>query len=142
VSASWDARVPARLENLPALVQSLTGFARDKGFDSKLFQIELILEEVFVNICNYSYPDTAGEVEIKCALQDKRLIIEIIDSGMPFDITALPEPDITGDLADRTVGGLGVFLIKKLADEVAYEQREGKNVMRLVISLPINLQEA
>jgi anti-sigma regulatory factor (Ser/Thr protein kinase) len=61
------------------------------------------------------------------------LIIEIIDSGMPFDMTSLPNPDITSDISERKIGGVGVFLIKKMVDEVQYRRENDQNILSLII---------
>lgn len=130
-----ELKVAARIESLPALVQSVTESARDYGFDSKLSAIELVLEEAFVNICNYSYPEGEGVAEIKCSLRDGRFIIEMADYGVPFDITSLPDPDTSKDISGRSVGGLGIFFIRKMTDYVRYERKANKNVLSLAVGL-------
>ena len=81
--------LPAKLENLERLMESVSKCARTQGFDQKkVNKIELAIEEVLVNIFNYSYPEKPGEVEINCKMENGRFIIEIIDSGIPFDMTS------------------------------------------------------
>jgi serine/threonine-protein kinase RsbW len=125
--------VAARLENLPLLVQSVTKCASENGFGSKLFAIELILEEAFVNICNYSYPESDGNAEVRCMLDEGRFVTEISDSGISFDITSIPDPDTTIDIDGRSAGGLGIFFIKKMTDYVRYERKGTKNVLTLAV---------
>ncbi len=125
--------VAARLENLPLLVQSVAKCASENGFGSKLFAIELILEEAFVNICNYSYPGSKGKAEVRCMLDDVRFVIEISDSGISFDIASIPDPDTTKDIDERSAGGLGIFFIKKMTDYVRYERKNEKNVLTLAV---------
>lgn len=127
--------VPARLENLDTLVQSITSCAKEHGFiGNKLYHIELAVEEVFVNICNYAYPGTEGDAEVKCRLDNNNFVIEFIDSGIPFDITSMPGPDITKDIPERPVGGLGIFFMKKMMDDVRYRREGNKNILCLVIA--------
>lgn len=130
-----EIKLPAKLENLDMLVQSVTACAREQGFsDNKLPVIELAIEEAFVNICKYAYHDGEGDVEVRCKLDNDRFIIEIIDSGVQFDITSLPDPDITQNISERPVGGLGVFFIKKILDEVHYRREDNRNILNLVIA--------
>jgi anti-sigma regulatory factor (Ser/Thr protein kinase) len=90
-------------------------------------------EEVLVNICSYAYQDQVGEVKITCLLDDEsRFIIEFEDTGIPFDVHRLDAPDLTDDIDERQVGGLGVFIIKELMDEVKYRREDNKNILRLV----------
>ena len=72
--------------------------------------LSLAFEEVFVNICRHAYPEDAGEATLTCQADAERFIIEIADSGPPFDPSSLPDPDLTGDLDARPLGGLGWFL--------------------------------
>lgn len=124
----------AKLENLERLIRSVSVCARAQGFDrERISEIELATEEAFVNICNYSYPEKTGEVEISCKLDDSHFIIEIIDSGIPFDITSLSVPDTSGDIDERRIGGLGVFFIKKMMDEVRYFRENERNILNLIV---------
>lgn len=128
---------PAKLEHLERMMESVSDCARAQGFDQKkIKEIELATEEVLVNICNYSYPEKSGDVEIKCKLETGRLVIEIIDSGIPFDMTSMPAPDLTADIDERQIGGLGVFFIKKIMDEVRYRRENDRNILNLVIKKP------
>jgi serine/threonine-protein kinase RsbW len=127
-------KLPARLENLQSFMKPVLNCAKTEGFDQKRIQeIELALEETLANIFNYAYPGTPGDVEINCKLETGRLIIEIIDSGIPFDITSLSDPDLTADIEERKIGGLGVFLVKKMMDEVRYRREKDRNILNLII---------
>ena len=113
--------------------------ARGAGFtDKRVQEIELAVEEALVNIINYAYPDQDnGDVEIECGLEDKeRLVIEIRDSGVPFDVGAQSDPDLDANIAERKIGGLGIFLIRKMADEMRYKREGDQNVLTLVILKP------
>jgi anti-sigma regulatory factor (Ser/Thr protein kinase) len=67
-------------------------------------------------------------------LENNRLIIEISDSGIPFDITKKADPDINASTEVREIGGLGIFLIKKMMDEVRYRREEGRNILDLIVT--------
>ena len=130
----FNLKLPARIENLQRLMESVSNCARAQDFDQKKIQeIELAVEEALVNIFNYAYPDAPGEVEVNCRADHDHFTIEIIDSGIPFDITSLPNPDFTADVDDRKIGGLGIFLIKRVMDEVRYCRENDRNILNLII---------
>jgi len=128
-------RLPARLENLEKLLQSVSSFAEEKGLSSKrIRKIELATEEALVNIFTYAYPEQGtGEVEIDCSMGERfELIIQLTDTGIPFDIDTLSDPDdLDAGLSERKIGGLGVFLIRKMVDEVKYRREGDKNILTL-----------
>ena len=127
--------LPAKLENLERWMNAVSACARKQGFDQKkISKIELALEEALVNICKYSYPEEPGNAEVSCKQGDSRFIIEIVDSGIPFDMTSLPSPDITSSVEQRKIGGLGIFLIKMTVDEVEYRRKGGFNILNLTIN--------
>ena len=127
-------RMPAKLENLEKLVLSVSDCARAQGFDQKrLSEIELSTEEALVNIFNYAYPQGPGDVELNCKLDDSHFVIEIIDSGVPFDISTLPDPDVTLNVDERKIGGLGIFLMKRLMDEIRTTREGVRNILSLVV---------
>lgn len=111
-------------------------FARDAGFPAKRVQeVELAVEEALVNIINYAYPEREnGDVEVKCGLENQdRFLIEIRDKGIPFDVESHSDPDLNANISERKVGGLGIYLIRKMADEVRYRREGEENVLSLVI---------
>ena len=127
-------KLPAKLENLQKFMNSVSDCARAEGFGQKrIDEIGLALEEILVNIFNYAYPKSPGDVEVNCKLETGRLIIEIIDSGIPFDVTSLTDPELTADVEERKIGGLGIFLVKRMVDEVKYRREKDKNILSLVI---------
>jgi anti-sigma regulatory factor (Ser/Thr protein kinase) len=92
-----------------------------------------VLEEVLVNIISYAYGDgVAGTIRVSAAVDDERVTLEFRDSGVAFDPLGRAEPDLDADISDRPVGGLGVFLVKELSTSVAYERRNGENVLTVV----------
>ena len=131
-----ELRLPAKVENLKEFMRFVSDFAKAKGFTPKRIQeIELATEEALINIFNYAYPDDeTGEVEVRCGMQDSSsLVIDILDTGQPFDIQSVPEPDLTLDISDRKIGGLGIYLIKKMVSRVHYRREGQSNILTLVI---------
>ena len=131
-------QLPAKIENMELLVQFISDNARKLGFSGKrVKEIELATEEALVNIINYAYPDHSGDIKVTCT-QDpsKAFVIKIEDTGIAFDISSLKDPDISAGISDREVGGLGVFLIRKLMDKVHYHRKNKKNILKLIVHIP------
>jgi len=128
-------KLPASLEYLHKFIDFVTTCSREQGFEKKrVHEIELATEEALINIFNYAYKENNGDVEIICKLdENKRFIIEIVDTGIPFNVLSVASPDITADISERQLGGLGVFLIKKFTDAVQYRHEGNKNILTLII---------
>lgn len=130
-------RCLARLENLDEVTGFVEQCAGRFGLGTKLtFGLLVAIEEAFVNVCHYSYPAGEGEVEVTCCGEDGAFILEIADSGIEFNVLALPDPDTTADIMDREIGGLGVFFIRKLTDDLSYRREAGRNILRMVLHNP------
>lgn len=104
-----------------------------QGFDCSpktMIQINVSVEEIFVNIAHYAYSDKTGEAVIEVEIIDelKTASITFIDCGIKYDPLAKPDPDVTLSAKDRKIGGLGIFMTKKFMDELLYEYRDGQNV--------------
>ena len=122
----------ATLENLHRFIEYARTTAVEAGFKSgEIDQIELALEEWLVNIINYSFPNGGGEVCLECSLQDSFFVITLSDDGIPFNPLEKADPDISVPVDEREIGGLGIFLIKNLMDEVAYRYENGYNKLTL-----------
>ena len=93
--------------------------------------IELVTEEIFVNIASYAYAEPGGDVVIRRSGGEgaEGLSLTFIDGGVPYDPLQRPDPDLTLSAEDRPIGGLGVFLVKKIVNEAHYEYKDGKNIL-------------
>jgi serine/threonine-protein kinase RsbW len=130
-------KVLARTGNIDRLVGRVGAHAVSLGLSQeRVCEIELAVEEVLANVCVYAYPQMDGELTVNFFAGNNpiKLVVEIVDLGISFNILTAPEPDLTSDLDHRRVGGLGVFLARKIADETEYERAEGRNIVRLVFS--------
>ena len=128
-------KLPAKLQHLEQLIDFVTNCAREQGVtQNKIGEIQVAVEEALVNVINYAYKDGEGDVEVTCMLDDERFIIEIIDYGFPFDLLSLQDPDISLDVSERDIGGLGIYLIKRLMDHVEHKRENDKNTLTLVVS--------
>jgi serine/threonine-protein kinase RsbW len=126
-------RLPARLESLEPARRALADFVQALGFDpTSLAHLELALEEIVVNICTYAYPGGAGEMEIAWEAIDGGVRLEIVDWGAAFDPTAAPDPARPVDVGEQPIGGLGVYLLKQLMDEVRYRREAGRNHLTII----------
>ena len=96
-------------------------------------QIDVAVEELFVNIAHYAYgPETgAATIRVETEQQPKTVTITLMDRGTPYDPLSKPDPDVTLSAEDRPIGGLGIFMVKKSMDNVAYEYKDGKNVLTI-----------
>lgn len=94
-------------------------------------QIPLALEEAFVNVANYAYPQTSGEAELSVEGMDNTVKIVLSDRGIPFDPLKKDDPDITLSADKRNIGGLGIFMVKKIMDKVEYSYTDGKNILTM-----------
>lgn len=126
-----ELRVAAKVENLPAATDFATGTLTDACPMRERMHIELVTEEIFVNIASYAYPDGGGFVTIRRAGGEGAdgLTLTFMDSGVPYDPLQRPDPDLTLPIDERSIGGLGVFLVKKIVDEAHYEYKEGHNIL-------------
>ena len=121
--------VAADAANLPALTRFIHEFwsAAALPVDQAL-AFELALEEVFVNVATHAAPaQTVASVEVSLAIDDDRITMTVEDDGPQFDPLALPPPDVTSQLEERPVGGLGVFLVRKMMEAVRYRRVGGRN---------------
>ncbi|MGN0691159.1 MAG: ATP-binding protein [Oscillospiraceae bacterium] len=99
--------------------------------------ITVALEEVFVNVAHYAYPDSSGDVSLSIDFdsESRQMTFQMTDSGIPFDPLAKPDPDITLSAEERQIGGLGIFMMKMTMDEVSYVYKDGKNILTMKKSI-------
>ena len=96
-------------------------------------QIDIAVEELFVNIAHYAYNPKTGPATLRLEIQENPLavIITFIDKGVPYDPLARPDPDVTLSAEEREIGGLGIYMVKKSMDDIAYEYKDGKNILMI-----------
>ena len=124
--------VTAREEELPKVTAFIDEVMSSAGFSKKkMSDIELAVEEAVINIIQHGYRGIEGTILIKSDFYGDCLTLTIEDQAPRFDPTQLDMPDLSADLEERPIGGLGIHLIKSLADEIKYEFRDGKNVLIL-----------
>jgi anti-sigma regulatory factor (Ser/Thr protein kinase) len=129
--SAGELRVEAKVENLPAVIEFATETLTDACPMKERMHIELVTEEIFVNIASYAYAEPGGDVVIRRSGGEgaEGLSLTFIDGGVPYDPLQRPDPDLTLSAEDRPIGGLGVFLVKKIVNEAYYEYKDGKNIL-------------
>jgi serine/threonine-protein kinase RsbW len=117
-------KVKALLESVPVATRRIAEVAKELGFDEHaLYQIELAVDEACANVAEHAYQaEEQGEMEISCYRAGQTLVIRVRDWGMGFDPAAVEKPDIEAPLEDRGLGGLGLFLVKQVMDQVEFSR--------------------
>ena len=113
---------------LPMAVEEFA--ERDNWPPDLVFKLNLVLEELGVNIVNYS--GATGDIEISLVSDEESVTVEISDDGLPFNPLLDKEtPDIAAPLGDRPIGGLGIHLVRSMMDEIWYSREDGKNKLAM-----------
>ena len=121
--------IEAKVENLEAVLDFVNGEIKKSKCSAKLLnQIDIAVEEIFVNIANYAYEPGEGGAVIRVTAADE-VVIEFEDKGKPYNPLEKNSPDITANAEERDVGGLGVFMVKKIMDAVEYRHEDNKNIL-------------
>ena len=124
----------AKFEYLDEIRDFVGKVARKGGFSEKdIYNIQLATDEAASNIIEHAYEGVSnGVLDLKCGIVGDGITIILIDYGESFDPSAVPMPNLKADLSERKIGGLGIFLMRKLMDEVHYEPRkDGSNVLMM-----------
>ena len=130
-----EINVKASLENLQEVIAFVDGFVEELGASMKAqMQIDVAVEEIFVNIASYAYaPDTGDAViSVETDTEKKQVLITFKDSGVPYNPLEKEDPDVTLSADERGIGGLGIFMVKKSMDDMRYERKDGCNVLTIV----------
>ena len=126
--------VAAELDQLDEVLAFVDGGLEALNCPMKTqMQIDVAVEELFVNIASYAYKPGTGEATIRMETEDDPLAVAItfIDSGVPYNPLLKPDPDVTLPAEDRQIGGLGIYMVKKSMDSMDYEYRDGQNILRI-----------
>ena len=120
-----ERRFQRDLSSLPELFRFVADFLSHHGLSpSNAYDLDLILEELFTNVFKYS--SGAGEVTVDLTRDDSTITIALreFDVAKAYDITRAPEPDLTRPIAERKVGGLGIHMVRQLAETIRYEYKD------------------
>jgi len=125
----------ANFHNLDEIREFVAETARQAGFsDKEIYSIQLAADEASTNIIEHAYAGIEnGKIGIDCSIEGDELKIVMRDNGKSFDPSSVPEPNVKADLSERKIGGLGMYLMRKLMDEVTYESLpKTGNVLTLI----------
>lgn len=103
-------------------------------------QIDIAIDELFGNIVHYAYKPDVGPVTVRVEVKENHLavIITFIDNGVQYDPLSAQEPDTTLPAEERSVGGLGIYIVKKSMDEITYEYKDGQNILKIKKNIQSN----
>ena len=126
--------IAATLENLDTVLAFVDQQMEAAGSAMKLMaQVDMAVEEIFVNIAHYAYHPEVGEAIVRCEAGGDpfQVVVGFADRGRPYNPLSREDPDVTLDAEQRQIGGLGIFMTKKLMDDIQYEFQDGQNILTL-----------
>ena len=123
--------IEASSDNLDTVFDFVNAELESVGCPMKtVMNINLAIEEIFVNISHYAYTHSTGDVVVRLDVGSE-IVIEFEDSGKPFNPLLKDDPDISINAAEREIGGLGIFMVKKIMDAVEYRNEDSKNILTI-----------
>ena len=129
-----ELELAATTENLNAVLAFVDEELEAVGCSMRSqMQIDIAVEEIFVNIARYAYNPEVGKATIRVEVQPEPLAVSLtfLDQGVPYDPLAKADPDVSLSAEERQIGGLGIFMVKKTMDDVQYRYENGKNILTL-----------
>ena len=130
--------IAATVEN----IETVTDFVNEQleSLDCPMkaqMQIDIAIDELFGNIAHYAYNPEIGKATVRVEVVEDPLsvVITFIDKGVPYDPLAKADPDTTLSAEERDIGGLGIYMVKKSMDDIAYEYKDGQNILTIKKSL-------
>lgn len=131
-------KIENKVDEISRLCDEIKQFCTDNNVsDEKYHDIVLILDEIVTNVISYAYPD-GGVHTFTLDIHkgdDQRIYIKLVDDGIPFDPLSQDEADTDSSLEERQIGGLGIFIVKHLAEAVEYSRLDDKNNLDIVVSM-------
>lgn len=114
---------PAKFEFLDEIRDLVAEVARKGGFSEKeIYSLQLAADEAASNIIEHAYAGvTNASLDVSCDMSGDEIVITMLDNGKPFDPSKVKQPNLKANLSERQIGGLGMYLMRKLMDEVHYE---------------------
>lgn len=130
------------MENYDVCAAFLEEQMEAAGFDRKnILKVITACEEIIVNVMHYAYGNGEGDLEISFADDREAIRIQFIDRGAPFNPLEKADADISLSAEERSIGGLGILMVKKLMDQVNYEYVDQKNVLTIIKKLPVAIDD-
>lgn len=129
-----ELKVEATIDNIPVVTEFVTSQLDEMSCIPKAkTQIRIAIDEIFGNIAHYAYEGKTGPVWIRVEQCEEQgaVVITFTDEGIPYNPCEKSDPDISLSIEERQIGGLGIYMVKKLMDDVWYEYKEGKNMLSM-----------
>ena len=127
-----ELRIKAKVENLNDVMAFVDAELEKLAWPMRAqMQLDVAVEELFVNIAHYAYAPGEGDAQITVRAADGMVEIEFRDSGVPYDPLAKADPDVSLSAEERQIGGLGIFMVKKTMDDMVYHYMDGQNVFKI-----------
>ena len=129
-----ELHIDAVVENLPKVTAFVDEQLEALDCPMKIqMQIDIAIDELFSNIAHYAYNPDVGPATVRVEVAEDPLsvIITFIDKGVPYDPLAKDDPDTTLSAEERSIGGLGIYMVKKTMDDISYEYKDGQNILRV-----------
>ena len=131
-----DITVEAKVENIDVVTDFVNDILEENCCPMKIqMQIDVVIDEIFGNISYYAYGADGGKASVQAGIEKGMIVLVFIDQGIPYNPLENKDPDITLNLEEREIGGLGIYMVKKIMDEVSYEYMDGQNILRMRKSL-------
>lgn len=127
-------KIKAEVENLEKVILPLMDAIKKTDIEPRIaYKIRLAVDELLTNVVNYAYDGKVGDVEVKFHVDEdpRAVVIQIIDSGKEFNPLNVKEPDLFAEVKDRKIGGLGIYIAKKVMDELTYQRVNEQNIVTL-----------
>jgi serine/threonine-protein kinase RsbW len=129
---SFDRTIMSEITRIRDISSDLDRVMRSQGFpEDDILDTQLAVEEAITNIILHGYQNALGEITVSGRAADGLVEVRLEDRAGPFDPLSLPEPDLTGSVEERKIGGLGIVLIRRVMDAIQYHYEEGKNILVL-----------
>ena len=121
------------LREIGAAAAKIDAFCEAQGISPQIaFAVNLSIDEILTNTISYGYDDDAEHrIDLTFRVDGETLAVVIVDDGRPFDSSTEREPDVDASLEERALGGLGLFLVQQMMDDVAYRRTDDRNVITL-----------
>jgi serine/threonine-protein kinase RsbW len=134
-----EMRIGNRLDEMPAIAAMVEEFGVKHSIPSAVVnEINLVLDEVVSNIISYGYSeDATGQIIVKLRYQPGEICVEVQDDGKAFDPLQAGRPDMSGTVQTRKVGGLGIYFVKELMDDVSYARVGNENLLAVKKKIPV-----
>ena len=133
-----ELKIQALVENLEQVLAFIDSYVEKVGCDIKTqMQLDIAVEEIFVNIASYAYENGTGDATILVSKPDEpeRIEVTFVDTGVAYNPLEKEDPDITLSAEEREIGGLGIFMVKKSMDTMAYKREDGQNILTITKNL-------